>query len=184
MDTLEAAGWPAPVARLARIGVLPADSAEEALRKETLVLAASVMTALAVVCVLVYSILGLYWPAAIPFAFQVTSVLNIARFAKTKRYRFFRARQLALSLVLPFLLQLSLGGFVPSSGVVLWSFTAPLGALLFSGRLKAGRWFIAFLVIVGLSAVLDPLLTNQADIPSEVVVLFFALNALGGTGTC
>ena len=68
MDTLEAAGWPAPVARLARIGVLPADSAEEALRKETLVLAASVMTALAVVWVLVYSILGLYWPAAIPFA--------------------------------------------------------------------------------------------------------------------
>jgi len=185
MDTLEAAGWPAPVARLARIGVLPADSAEEALRKETLVLAASVMTALAVVWVLVYSILGLYWPAAIPFAFQVTSVLNIARFARTKRYRFFRARQLALSLVLPFLLQLSLGGFVPSSGVVLWSFTAPLGALLFSGRREASRWFGAFVVVIGLSAALDPFLANKtAEIPRGLVIAFFALNVLGVTGTC
>ena len=105
-------------------------------------------------------------------------------FARTRRYRFFRACELGLSLVLPFALQLGLGGFVASSGVVLWSFTAPLGALLFSGRREAARWFIAFLVLVGLSAVLDPLLTNQADIPTEITVLFFALNVLGVTGTC
>jgi class 3 adenylate cyclase len=68
--------------------------------------------------------------------------------------------------------------------VVLWSFTAPLGALLFSGRREAARWFLAFLLVVGLSAAIDPLLTNQADIPRHVVILFFALNVLGVTGTC
>ena len=177
-------GWGGLLGRLARIGASPEDSRDEALRKETLVLAAVLITALAVAWVVAYSVLGLYLSAAIPFAYQVVSVINLIVFAKTRRYRFFRACELGLSLVLPFALQLSLGGFRPSSGVVLWSFTAPLGALLFSGRLKAGRWFIAFLVIVGLSAVLDPLLTNQADIPSEVVVLFFALNVLGVTGTC
>jgi adenylate cyclase len=127
---------------------------------------------------------GLYLSAAIPFAYQFVSVVNLIVFAKTRRYRFFRACELGLSLVLPFALQLSLGGFVPSSGVVLWSFTAPPGALLFSGRREAARWFMAFLVIVGLSAALDPLLTNQADIPRGVVVLFFALNVVGVTGTC
>ena len=121
------------------MGVLPTDSRDEALRKETLVLAASVISLLAVVWVATYWALGLYWSAAIPFVYQVVSIISLAVFAKTKRYRFFRARELSLSLVLPFLLQLSLGGFLPSSGVVLWSFTAPLGALLFSGRREAAR---------------------------------------------
>jgi class 3 adenylate cyclase len=167
------------------MGVLSTDSRDEALRKETLVLAASVETALAVVWVATYSALGLYWSAAIPFAYQVVSIISLAVFAKTKRYRFFRARVLALSLVLPFVLQLSLGGFLPSSGVVLWSFTAPLGALLFSGRREAARWFAAFLLIIALSAALDPLLANKtAEIPQGIVIAFFALNVLGVTGTC
>jgi adenylate cyclase len=170
--------------RLARIGASPEDGRDEALRKETLVLAAVLITALSVVWVAAYSLLGLYLSAAIPLTYQIVSVINLMVFAKTRRYRFFRACELGLSLVLPFALQLSLGGFVPSSGVVLWSFTAPLGALLFSGRRAAARWFIAFLVLVGLSAVLDPLLTNRAGIPREVSVLFFALNVLGVTGTC
>jgi adenylate cyclase len=171
--------------RLARIGVLPTDSREEALRKETLVLAAGLITALATVWVVSYWALGLYVAAAIPLTYQVASLINLVLFAKTKRYRFFRACELGLSLVLPFVLQLSLGGFVPSSGVVLWSFTAPLGALLFSGRKEAIRWFAAFLGLMALVGALDPLLANKtAAIPTSVIVLFFVLNVLGVTGTC
>jgi len=178
-------GWGGRVERLARIGVLPTDSRDEALRKETLVLSASVITAIAVIWVGTYWALGLYLSAAIPFAYQLISLTNLALFAKTKRYRFFRACELALSLVLPFILQLSLGGFVPSSGVILWSFTAPLGALLFSGRKDAARWFAAFLAVIVLSAALDPLLANKtAEIPRSIVIAFFALNILGVTGTC
>jgi adenylate cyclase len=172
------------VGRLARIGASPEDSRDEALRKETLVLAAVLITVLSVVWVVAYSVLGLYLAAAIPFAYQIVSVANLIVFAKTRRYRFFRACELGLSLLLPFALQLSLGGFVPSSGVVLWSFTAPLGALLFSGRREAVRWFVAFLALVSLSAALDPVLGAGADIPNPVAILFFALNVLGVTGTC
>ena len=166
-----------------RIGVLPTDSCEEALRKETLVLFASVTTLLSFIWVGTYWALGLYLSAAIPFAYQAISVANLAVFAETKRYRVFRACALALGLLLPFFLQLSLGGFLPSSGVVLWSFSAPLGALLFSSREDAARWFGAFLGIIVLSAALDPLLTNAAEIPHGVVIAFFALNILGVTGT-
>jgi adenylate cyclase len=179
------AGWRGSIVRLARIGVLPTDPRDEAIRKETLVLAASVITTLAVIWVVTYSVLGLYWSAAIPFTYQVISVANLAAFARTKQYRFFRASELALSLVLPFVLQLSLGGFVPSSGVVLWSFTAPLGALLFSGRKEAVAWFAAFVVVIALSAALDPLLAEKtAEIPRALGIAFFALNTLGVTGTC
>jgi adenylate cyclase len=172
-------GW---TGRVARIGVLPTDSHEEALRKETLVLFASFMTLLSFIWVGTYWALGLYLSAVIPLAYQAVSVANLAVFAKTKRYRFFRTSQLALALVLPFALQLSLGGFLPSSGVVLWSFTAPLGALLFSSRRDATRWFAAFVCILVLSPALEPLLT-PAEIPHGVVVAFFSLNILGVTGT-
>jgi adenylate cyclase len=171
--------------RLANVGSLPTDTREEALRKATLVLSAALITTLAIVWVVTYSILGLFVAAAIPFAYQVVSIVNLTLFARTKRYRFFRACELGLSLLLPFLLQLSLGGFVPSSGVVLWSFTAPLGALLFSGRRAAVRWFVAFLALIAVAAVLDPFLANKTDeIPRSLNIAFFALNVLGVTGTC
>jgi adenylate cyclase len=170
--------------RLAKIGTLPTDDPDEALRKETLVIAASLITALAVVWVATYAALGLYLSAAIPLAYQLITIVNLVVFARTKRYRFFRASELGLSLLLPFLLQLSLGGFVASSGVILWSFTAPLGALLFAGRREAVRWGVAFAALIVASAILDPLLTNQGEIPSQLTIAFFALNILGVTGTC
>ena len=175
-------GWRAWAGRVARVGALPTDSRDEALRKETLVLFTGFTALVSCVWVGTYWALGLYTSAAIPFGYQVVCVANLAVFAKTKRYLFFRTSQLALGLVLPFLLQLSLGGFVPSSGIVLWSFTAPLGALLFSSPRDATRWFMAFLGVIGLSAALEPLL-SPAEIPHGIVVAFFALNILGVTGT-
>jgi adenylate cyclase len=176
-------GWRGLLSRLSRIGAIGSDGRDEALRKETLVLSATFITTLALAWVVTYAALGLYLPASIPLTYQVVSVINLVHFAKTKRYRFFRACELSLSLILPFVLQLSLGGFVPSSGVILWSFTAPLGALLFIGRQGAVPWFVAFAALVGLTGLLDPSLPPR-DVPAFVVVPFFVMNVLGVTGTC
>jgi adenylate cyclase len=173
-----------PFRRLTQIGSTPEDDHEEALRKRVLVLAAGIITALSTVWVVSYLLMGLYVSALIPFTYQVASIANLAVFAKTKRYRLFRVSELSLSLVLPFLLQLSLGGFLPSSGVVLWSFTAPLGALLFAGRRPAVRWFLAFVCVIAATALLDPIVPDRtAMIPGWVIILFFANNVLGVTGT-
>jgi adenylate cyclase len=109
--------WRTPLIALTRIGATPGDTHEEALRKEVLVLAAVIITSLSIVWVVSYWLLGLYLAAVIPFTYQVVSIINLTVFAKTKRYRIFRASELWLSLALPFLLQLSLGGFAASSGV-------------------------------------------------------------------
>jgi adenylate cyclase len=171
--------------KLARIGAVPGDSADEALRKEVLVLSASMITGLAVVWVVTYWVLGLHLAAAIPLSYQIVSIVNLSLFAKTKRYRFFRISELGLSLLLPFLLQLSLGGFVSSSGVILWSFTAPLGALLFAGRREAIPWFVAFGFALAVAGALDPVLGGPArHIPRGVSITFFVANVLGVTGTC
>jgi adenylate cyclase len=174
---------PSVLTRLARTGAVKTDSPEEALRKEILVLGSVLTTTLAVVWVGTYWALGLHLSAAIPFLYQVASIINLSIFARSKRANFYIKCDLTLSLLLPFFLQLSLGGFVASSGVILWSFSAPLGALLFYGRKGALPWFLGFVAAVSISGALDPMLTNQPDIPRAIVILFFVLNVVGVSGS-
>jgi guanylate cyclase len=112
--------------------------------------------------------------------YQVASAVGLYTFARTRRYLLFRRSQLAMSLALPFALQWSLGGFANSSGVALWAFTAPLGALLFVGARRAIPWFGAFVGLVAFSALIDPVISSDApSIPYGVIVAFFALNIVG-----
>ncbi|TMK64392.1 MAG: adenylate/guanylate cyclase domain-containing protein [Actinobacteria bacterium] len=142
------------------------------------------MTSLAFVWVGTYAALGLWVSAAIPLAYQLASAASIYTFARTRRYLLFRRSQLWMSLLLPFALQWSLGGFKASSAVSLWAFTSPLGALLFVGARQAVPWFLAFAALVGVSAGIDPALASGAPhIPNAVVVVFFGLNVLGVSTT-
>jgi adenylate cyclase len=170
------------VDRLAQVGVVRSDSDEERVRKATLSLTSALITVLAVIWVGTYGALGLWLSALIPFAYQLASVAGIAAFARTKRYRFFRASQLSMMLALPFLLQWSLGGFGQSSAVALWAFTAPLGALVFSELRRALPWFLAFVALVVVSGAIDARLT-EADMPSWIVIAFFVMNVLGVSTT-
>jgi adenylate cyclase len=84
---------------------------------------------------------------------------------------------MSMMLVFPFLLMWSLGGFANSSVVGLWALIAPLGATFFSGPRYAIRWFAAFAVLVLISALLDPTLSDTPpEIPEGVRVAFFGLN--------
>jgi adenylate cyclase len=164
--------------RFAAIGSMPSDSEDERIRKGALVLASGIISALSPVWVITYLLLDLPLSAAIPFAYILISVTSLIAFARTKRYRLFRTLQLALMLALPFALQWSLGGFVPSSGVALWALTCPLGALTFAGTRQAAPWFVAYLALIGVSLALEPLLT-PADVPEGVQVTFLAANIAG-----
>lgn len=162
------------------IGAVPDDTDEVRLQKVTLTLAASIVTVLAVVWVGTYLALGLPLSAAIPFAYQVASVASLLVFERTKDYRLFRFSQIVVMLLLPFLLQWSLGGYVASSAVSLWALIAVFGALFFFSARQAVPWFIAFVALTLLSGSADPFLARSpAAIPVPVVVSFFVLNILG-----
>ncbi|MGI9083982.1 MAG: adenylate/guanylate cyclase domain-containing protein [Aeromicrobium sp.] len=180
-------GWrrvPAWLRRFAEVGALPSDSEETKLRKSVLVLSSSLMAMLALVWVGTYAALGVWLSAAIPFVYQLASAASIYAFARGRRYRLFRASQLGMSLILPFALQWSLGGFRISAAVALWGLTCPVGALLFVGARQAVPWFLAFAALVALSGAIDPTLAAGApDIPNGVVVTFFGLNILGVSTT-
>jgi hypothetical protein len=71
--------------------------------------------------VITYAVSGLWLSATIPFGYQVLSLLGLALYPRSRRFERFRSHQLAMILLLPFLLQWSLGGSVASSGVALWA---------------------------------------------------------------
>ncbi|MEW6224498.1 MAG: adenylate/guanylate cyclase domain-containing protein [Chloroflexota bacterium] len=174
------AGTAALLRRFALLGVTESDTDETQAQKVTLTLAAGCIASLAVIWVGTYWALGLPRSAAIPFAYQVATVVSLVVFARTKSYRFLRGSQAAMMTALPFLLQWSLGGFVASSAVCLWALIAAVGTLFFYTASESFPWFGAFVGLAVASGLIDPLLAQQpAPIPDHVRTAFFVLNIVG-----
>ena len=166
--------------RLIEIGCIPTDSAEERLRK-------SIMTIMVIPYSLASIIWGLYFmrngiviSGIIPLVYAVVSLTTFFHFIYTKRYNIFRFFQVFLVLVLPFLLQLTLGGFSQSSGMLLWSCTAPFIALFFYDVKIAKKWFYALLFLMFLACFLDESARAyyHEDIDENSIVLVYGANII------
>jgi guanylate cyclase len=170
----------AVVRRLTRIGEDPADPPALAARKSALIGASLVVGVVGFIWGAAYAALGLPTAALIPAGFGFVTFANLLVLSRTRRYEPAQRVQLALILGLPLLLQWVLGGFVTSSAVGVWAFVGALGAIFFSAR--ATPWFVAFLVGMGVLAIVDPIAASGAPlISTQVRTALFALN-IGGVG--
>jgi len=177
---LRITGVPRFVGWLGSIGVSQADPEATRNQKVALTLSAIVITALSFIWVATYAALGLFTAAAIPLTYQIVSVASLAVFARTKSYRFFRVSQATLMMLLPFLLQWSLGGYVASSAVSLWALFGVFGTLFFFSVDASIPWFAAFAALTLVSGVMEPALArNAAVIPDPIRIAFFVLNVTG-----
>lgn len=168
--------------RLADLGARPEDSSDERLRQGTLIFAAVLMTLLSTVWVTTYLVYGHPVSAAIPGLYQVITVVGLIVLARTRHFATFRTTQLVAMLVLPALLQVSLGGFVASSGMILWAMLTPLAALALLGTRRSLPWLAAFLVELAVLALPNAWLAQSpAALPTGFVVTFFVLNVMGVT---
>ncbi len=156
---------------------LPTDSAVEKTNKGVLLITVIIIAFLAIFWGSAYVTLGYPISGAIPLSYSIISFTNISYFFISKRFAFFRFTQLLLILLLPFLLQWSLGGFANGSVVMVWAFFAPLAAMLFADTRQAVRWLYSFLGLTALSAILDSALIPLAP-PMDYLpnAIFFALN--------
>ncbi len=164
---------------VARIGANPNDDDDIRLRKSLLV-----------VCAFIFMFAGAAWglmyirfeerlAGTIPLSYAVISLFSIIHFGRTRRYHFFRFSQLMLILLLPFLLMVTLGGFVNGSAVIMWALICPLGAMLFDEYRQALRWFLAFLSLVVLSGFLQLYWGFANHLSSGLVIFFFVINLIG-----
>jgi signal transduction histidine kinase/DNA-binding response OmpR family regulator len=106
---------------------------------------------------------------------------TIVHFSITKKYQFFRNIQLLLILLLPFTLQISLGGFVPSSAVIYWAIIAPAGAMFFDSIRRSLYWFGAYLLLVVISYLVNDNLPEYVnwELPDNFVNALFLMNIIG-----
>ena len=158
------------------LGESPDDDEAIRLQKTILLVTALGVTVSAVGWGLMYLAFDERLAASIPLSYFVVSMASILVFAKTCRFGPFRLVQILLILLLPFLLMLSLGGYVHGSAVIVWAFLAPLGALLCWNTRQARLMFALFVAQLILAGLLTPYLRTDNNLPDVAVFGFFILN--------
>lgn len=166
---------------LAALGVSENDSDEERISKGTFVVFGVAASVAGAAWTALYLVLGGRPLAAlIPSGFTVITIAMLGLYAKTRRIGPMLDVQMFLMLLLPALLQLSLGGFVKGSAVVVWAFAAPLLALVYHRPGGAVPWFGGFIGIVVLCVALDAVASAYApSLPAETRNALFAFNIAG-----
>ena len=164
------------LSQIALIGIDKKDDDNTRLKKALLVIGAIPFAFAGVLWGVLYILFGLPMAGLIPLSYALVSVISIIHFARTRRFKFFRFSQLLLILLLPFLLMISLGGFINGSGVILWSLISPFGALLFDKPQRALFWFIAFVGLVLISGLLESYLIIPSELPLNILIFFFVIN--------
>ena len=155
------------------------DMEEQRLRKVVLLLLAGIYTVLGILWGGAYLALGFTLAGSIPLAYSALSGAGLLYFIRSKHYGILCYSQLILILMLPFLLQWSLGGFAVSGAVILWAILSPIGALMFAGTMRSVPWFIAYVLLVALSGLTGGRDVSQAVLPPLVTAISFVMN-IGG----
>jgi len=152
------------------------DNETAELQKAILLGTSLAVTVCAVLWGIVYLVFNEELAASIPLSYSVVSTLSIIAVRRTRRFGPFRFIQILLIFLLPFLLMLSLGGFVNGSAVIVWSFLAPLGALLCWNARQAVLWFSLFLSLLVVAGFLTPMLRTENNLPQAAIIGFFIFN--------
>lgn len=164
---------------ISRIGAIPGEPEDVRLQKALLMAGALMFFPVGLIWGGIYFVFGEQLGGLVPIGYSTISLLSVIIYGFTHRYPLFLFSQLLFLLLLPFVLMLVLGGFVNSSGVILWSLFSPIGAMLFTEPRQAPRWFLAYIILVILSGMLQPNMSLAHPLPSWLITIFFVMN-IGG----
>ena len=115
-------------------------------------------------------------PAAALFLFVpcLVMIVNLVMFSFLKRhYHLFLIWALIVVLAQSTLLSLSLGGFINYTAHILWGILCPLGAMVMWKRSRPIVWFIAYVPLVCLIALVRPHLRTSNNVSPSVALWMF-----------
>jgi adenylate cyclase len=158
------------------LGTDPGDSDDVRLEKTLLVTGGIMVIAATALWGTVYSVFNEPLAGGISFLYSATALISLIYFGITHRHQAVLFIQMLMGLVLPNLQMLSLGGFMNSSAVNLWSLISPLAALIFYGSKRAIRWWLAYLAIVVMTGFAQPFISPGNNLPGPLVIGFFVMN--------
>lgn len=169
---------PSFITNFSTVGHTEDDSENERIQKSFLVFLATFMSAGGLLWGTIAVYHGLIWEAIIPYGYALLSGLNMLAFHLTKKFRPVRLLQVLISLILPFVFQWSLGGFMSSGMIMLWSVLALVASLSFEKSSTAFVWLGLFVACTVASYFMDDYFAaNKPEVLPSQSVLFMALNA-------
>jgi len=174
--------WQNFISVISKFGINPADSDEQRLQKLILLITSVLIAIAGIIWGLIYFLFDEQVPASIPLAYSILTVVNLTMLRVTHSFKVFRFVQLLMTLFLPVLVMLALGGFINGSVVILWGVLAPIGGLLCGSSRQAFSWFFAYFFLVIISAIIQPYLRTSNNLPHEVIITFFVVN-IGAVST-
>ncbi len=121
---------------------------------------------------------GLPYQSMVPFGYGVLTMMNFTYLYFSKNFYISQAIQIFMSLLLPFLFQLSLGGYVSSGAQVFWSILAILGAFTFKQNRSIISWFLLYLGLLVLSGLVDEKVRSLelVQVSPNISILFFTIS--------
>jgi diguanylate cyclase (GGDEF)-like protein/PAS domain S-box-containing protein len=166
------------VQKLLSIGIAHNDSEAVKLQKMSITMLPLIVGPAGFIWGLIYFSLGHYQSGLIPMVHTLVSILGLIHFSKTKNVAFIQKTQMLITLILPFLLMWSLGGFTQGSFVMIWAFFAPIAAMILDKSSKSFCWFYSFIALIVFSALIDKwlILYNTHPVSQDIVEIFFVLN--------
>lgn len=135
-----------------------------------------------------FAIAGLLWAgmyyyfgakdsALIPGSYSIIAIVSLLIYKWKRNFSVFRATQLILILLLPCFLHLSLGDFISSSAVIIWSTLCPLGALTFHNTKTAGYCFLLFVIAITTVFLIEGrVFPPDNKLPDSLIRILFVLN--------
>lgn len=158
------------------------DTESEKINKSILILTVLFKSFGCIVWILMYYNLGFTVASKFPLAYLLILITTTYYLYKTKKFNVALNIFTFFILVVPFLLQVVMGGFVNSGAVILWSLLAPTGALFFKGKKSGLLWFAAFLALCVVSAFYKLDIAEPVVVSDVIIKFFFLMNVIVVSG--
>ena len=157
----------------------PGDSEEVCLQKYISVVTAIVMSVVATIWGIIYLLLGEMVGGIVPISYAIiTFILLVSLKYNNNNFKIFHFIHILITLLLPFIVMIALGGFINGSVAIIWGFFASIVALLTLPFKNAMYWFIAYVLLVIFSGIIDPYLDRGTNLSGGVILLFFMVNII------
>lgn len=162
----------------------PSDDDETKLKHRYLIITAVAMSVGGLIWGTVSFWLELYLPGLIPYGYTAITVVNLTALHLTKEFRRARLVQVSISLLLPFFLQWSLGGFVTSGAMMVWAMLSLVGSLSFDENRESFVWLAMFMGLTAFSGAIEGALPVPEVLTSRTIAKFaFSVNIAVVAGT-
>lgn len=140
---------------ISSIGISLNDKEDTVLQKRFLVYQALLMSLGGIVWGILAITFNRAWQSSVPFGYVVLTVFNLIFFYYSRNFKVVKTIQTAISLLLPFLFQWFLGGFLASGAVILWSLLALAASVTYQSNRTIAVWLVLFISLCIFSGIYD-----------------------------